>query len=482
MSAGLAHGTFPPATKFDEAIINAVLVFDDKDRPTKDEVVELCVKVLLQYERFSSIFDRGTSSASPCEDLDPNDMVRVVPVSDCSSDEDLLKEMESQACVPLAEAPRGTVLPWWEFVLLENTNKTGKSAVVWRIHHGLGDGISLVKVVQDLFINAKTGQPLSSGASSNPDMSKKFRVKRSVLDWISQSAKALVNVASLPIGRFDDLTVFRGATEGAKHINPKEMFFPAKQAIIPFAPMPLDFVKKLNDAASAEKNKKVTVNDMLFTVVSQAMHDYLKEENDHALEAKGEKLGCRTLLPLALPRPMTDDKAESIRNLWCFISCDLSVGSSDVLDRLWKIHESLADLKKGLVPIVSSLLSRLVVKLPRVISRDQALQLFARHSMVLSNVPGPAEPVSFANHEIQSVHMVHMNIIPQLSFLSYRGTIFGSAIVGVKGDSEDEMMKRRRDRFPLHVSNALVSIAEKLHVTQVPQSLLDHAKRLSESL
>jgi len=139
MSAGLAHGTFPPATKFDEAIINAVLVFDDKDRPTKDEVVELCVKVLLQYERFSSIFDRGTSSASPCEDLDPNDMVRVVPVSDCSSDEDLLKEMESQACVPLAEAPRGTVLPWWEFVLLENTNKTGKSAVVWRIHHGLGE-------------------------------------------------------------------------------------------------------------------------------------------------------------------------------------------------------------------------------------------------------------------------------------------------------------------------------------------------------
>ena len=151
MSESMAHGSFPPKSKFDEAIINAVLVFDDDDRPSVDEIVERCVKVLLQYERFSSVFDREYGSASCCDELDPYDLVRVVPVSDCSSDEDLLKEMEGQACVPLAQAPRGTLLPWWEFVLLENTNTNtntntnnstkengGKSAVIWRIHHSLG--------------------------------------------------------------------------------------------------------------------------------------------------------------------------------------------------------------------------------------------------------------------------------------------------------------------------------------------------------
>jgi hypothetical protein len=143
MSESLAHGTFPPKTKFDEAIINTLLIFDDNDRPSVDEIVDRCVKLLLQYERFSSVFDRKSSSASSCgDDLDPYDLVRVVSVSDCSSDEDLLKEMEDQACVPLAQAPRGELLPWWEFVILENTNKTkvegGKSTVVWRIHHSLG--------------------------------------------------------------------------------------------------------------------------------------------------------------------------------------------------------------------------------------------------------------------------------------------------------------------------------------------------------
>lgn len=143
MSDSLAQGTFPPESKFDEAIINVVMVVDDNDRPSVDEVVDRCVKLLLQYERFSSIYDRKTSSVLRCGDkLDPYDLVRDIPVSDCSSDNDLLKVMEDQACVPLAEAPRGTLLPWWEFVMLTNTNSTkkkdGKSAVVWRIHHSLG--------------------------------------------------------------------------------------------------------------------------------------------------------------------------------------------------------------------------------------------------------------------------------------------------------------------------------------------------------
>lgn len=143
MSDNMAQGTFPPKAKFDEAIINVVMLFDDSDRPTVDEIVDRCVKLLLQYERFSSIYNRKTSTASYCGDtLDPYDLVREIPVSDCSLDSDLLKVMEGQACVPLAQAPRGTMLPWWEFVLLANTNSTerkgGKSAIIWRIHHSLG--------------------------------------------------------------------------------------------------------------------------------------------------------------------------------------------------------------------------------------------------------------------------------------------------------------------------------------------------------
>lgn len=490
MSESMAHGTFPPESGFDEAIINAVLVFDDNDRPSVDEIVEHCVKKFLRYDRFSSIFDRRSSTVTPCGDaLDPHDLVRVVPVSQCASVEALLEVMEGQAFIPLAESPRGEILPWWEFVFLENTstNKGGKSAVVWRIHHSLGDGLSLVQMVQDVFVNAKTGQPLSNGVNdSHPNASKKFRVHRSPMQWIAQTLSALLTVVPLPMGKFDDLTMIRGdeTTDRAKTINPKELIFPAKQAIIPFTPIPLGFVKQLKTAASSRDGnaRRVTVNDILFTIMSHAMHTFLKEENDPSLESKGEELVCRTLLPMALPRPTAKEKAGALRNLWCFISCDLSVGTSNVLDRLWKINDNLTTLKKGLVPMVSAFLSSIVMKwLPRVIGRDQVIQLFSRHSMVLSNVPGPPEPVSFANHEVQAVHMIHMNIIPQLSFLSYRDIIFCNAIVGIEGNGRDEdtLSKRRRKRLPIHLNNALVVLAKELQVTSIPESIAEDAKQLT---
>lgn len=358
------------------------------------------------------------------------------------------------------------------------------SSRCFHLNNITGDGISLVKVVQEMFTNAKTGLPLSSDTSAgNPNLSKKFQIRRSPLQWVSQSITAVANIVPLPIGSFDDLTSFRRGGKGKELINPNTMTFPAKQAIIYFVPTALDFVKRLKTAASSADNgnKKVTVNDVLFTVISQAIHDFLKEEDDPILELKKEQLRCRTLLPIALPRPNTEDKSKAMKNVWCFISCDLSIGVNNVLERLWVIHENLADLKRGLVPIVSSLLSTLVMKLPRLISRDQTLNLFARHSMVLSNVPGPPEPVSFANHEIRSVHMIHMNIIPQLSFLSYRGTIFSNAIIGIEGDEEDAMTRRRRERLPLHVSNAFVMLASELKVPDVPENILDHASRLSIS-
>ena len=79
--------------------------------------------------------------------------------------------------------------------------------------------------------------------------------------------------------------------------------------------------------------------------------------------------------------------------------------------------------------------------------------------MVLSNVPGPSALVSFANHEVKSVQLIHVNLIPQLTFLSYRGTIFGYAIVGIDDDDENNVV------VPLHVSNALILFASNLEVT-----------------
>ena len=94
--------------------------------------------------------------------------------------------------------------------------------------------------------------------------------------------------------------------------------------------------------------------------------------------------------------------------------------------------------------------------------------------MVLQNVPGPAEPVSFADHEIHAVHMIHTNIIPQLTFLSYRGTIFGNAIVGITTDNTNSNNDETTSRMVPSSHEQCFNIgllASKLKVPDVPEGV-----------
>ena len=72
--------------------------------------------------------------------------------------------------------------------------------------------------------------------------------------------------------------------------------------------------------------------------------------------------------------------------------------------------------------------------------------------------------------------MIHLNLIPQLGLLSYRGTVFGNICVAVD-DGSGAMP--HRERLPFFVSNALVLMASKLGVSNVPESVVEHSKKLN---
>lgn len=61
--------------------------------------------------------------------------------------------------------------------------------------------------------------------------------------------------------------------------------------------------------------------------------------------------------------------------------------------------------------------------LPKFQQQQTALDTFARHSMVFSNVPGPAHPVFLCGKEIKGAQMLFPNLICQVGILSYNGTV-----------------------------------------------------------
>mmetsp|Transcript_55459 Transcript_55459/g.134658 ORF Transcript_55459/g.134658 Transcript_55459/m.134658 type:complete len:588 (-) Transcript_55459:79-1842(-) len=505
-SRAMGLGSFPRKVEFHEPIINAVLVFDTAKLPTMEDILKSVEELTTKYDRFGKVYDPiKDQTIGTQKDFDISDLVRVVEFDsstmaagknhDDNADTVLMKVMEDHALDPLSRDPRGKLLPWWEFLILKDTappsqglmpwsksDNKSKSAVVWRVHHAIGDGISLINVVQDIFVDT-SGHKLSGLLPKN--LSHKLNKKRSAIDWVTDFISSTVTGLGVPTSKFDDNTLFYSRPK-----SPSQMLYPTQFGIYSFEPVSLHFVKHLKKAACTKLTKSdsktetvVTINDILFSVTSQAIHDYLQSNHDPVLAnhvaSNKEDFQFRALLPVAIPRPAG---THPLRNLWCFVSVDLSVGVNGILQRLASIHETMSGLKNSLVPAVMMGLQTYVLPLfPLWFNRDQVVQIFSRHSVVASNVPGPPIQCVFANQPVQAVHMVHCNLIPQLSFLSYHGMVYGNFTMGVndEGEGSDKHGQRKRDELlPMYISRAFVDLANELDESdEIPPTILDHASR-----
>jgi len=147
------------------------------------------------------------------------------------------------------------------------------------------------------------------------------------------------------------------------------------------------------------------------------------------------------------------------------VSADLDVGQEDTVGRLLHAQKNLGAIKNSpLVPIQMTIQDSLIPLLPHSLSRQTVFDILSRHSLVFTNVPGPANPVAFAGKEVTELQMFYANLITQVSFMSYRGTVFGNFCIDGEAIPDCQSLSR------LYV-NSIVKLAERLGV-EVPASVL----------
>ena len=158
---------------------------------------------ILQYERCSSI-PIGTDGANDWQckyvNAEPSQMIRTIQVS---SDEELHEAIEEG----MSTTCRRENLPWWEFVRIENSN--GDSVVMIRVDHWIGDGLSLVTLMEQILTLADGVTPIPPIIPES--MSNKFKRKLGLVTKISMFFKAIyffIVVLALPTGKYDDDTHF----------------------------------------------------------------------------------------------------------------------------------------------------------------------------------------------------------------------------------------------------------------------------------
>jgi len=330
----------------------------------------------------------------------------------------------------LASRPLDPQRPWWQFHLVENLE--GGSALIARIHHCYADGIALVRVVMSMTDAAPNGPPAmpfhppKRGAARRADdplaellqpISGVMKIVRKVGATLIEKGAAIwedpvkavalaeqggaltAEVAKLALMPQDSPTRFKGKPGIAKEVAWA-------------APLSLDDVKTVAKALGA------SVNDVLLSCVAGALAGYLRDKGDSV-----DGVMTRALVPVNL-RPM--EKAYKLGNRFGLVFLDLPIGVENPIARLYAVRGNMSALKGSYQPVLALGILAAMGSGPKAL-QETLLALLARNATaVMTNVPGPQQPLYLAGGKIDSL----MFWVPQsgdigmgISIISYNGNV-----------------------------------------------------------
>ena len=470
-SLGLALGTFPVETNVPEAIINTACYFRNNDLPSIDAIVSEIVQPLLdKYERMSMVLDVKTGYYQPATaPYKPKDLIRTIEIN-CPDENILHKTIFEHHNDSLIQ--HGTTRPWWEILVVGNKG-IGPSALVIRVHHTLADGLSLVHAFSPLLKKKEVGSNMSSSKTpSKPRSTGNDRRKQSFssvsapLHRLYSLLEATIHVLILGATKYDHDTIFSKCNHG-------KMKYSGKRDYVILPTIPLFFIKQLKTAANC------TVNTIIMTAISQAIHDYCVSQNDPILvQSNGDnraatEIRCRALLPVGFPRTTTElsNPQTALSNKWCMVSCEMHIGYYEsILNRLQTIHNSMSKVKESSRPIMQLCIQNGIAPLlPQTIARQAVMDVFSRHSCVLTNVPGHNDICELAGKEVIGVQLFFCNLLTQIDVISYAGNIFGNIVY-------DPVALVNFGNFGILYAKALVKIAEEYKIEPPRDVLLSISK------
>jgi diacylglycerol O-acyltransferase / wax synthase len=375
-------------------------------------------------------------------------------------------KVELEALVSgLVSTPLDHRRPLWQFHLVERYD--GGSAVVMRIHHCYADGIALIQVMLSMTDADRAGKvagpvpPPPTKREVDPDDplamliepmagTLKFAMKagatlieKGVAIWhdpakavalAGQGSALTAEIAKLAFMGEDSRTPFKGKPGIAKRVAWADR-------------LPLPEVKAIGRALEC------SVNDVLLSSVAGALRSYL--------ERRGEDVAgvtVRALVPVNLRPP---EKAWKLGNRFGLVFLDLPLGIENPVERLYAVRANMQQLKGSYQPMLALGILAAMGAGPKLL-QEQLLAALARNATaVMTNVPGPQQPLYLAGARIDSL----MFWVPQsgdigmgVSILSYDNAVQFGLLTDRKlcGDP-DRVIERFAPEFEKLVLATLLS-------------------------
>ena len=343
-----------------------------------------------------------------------------------SSEKELRAKMDALILTPL-DASR----PLWDVTvvtLAPNATWTDSPAgpgrkppmVCVRLSHTIGDGISLVNVLNEACVS-EDGSPVRTvnfTRRPNPkvwDWSTLYNPINiltqlaNLLWYILKCIYAVLRALVTPFGPHDTKTAFCDTKS--------KVVYSGKRTMVTCPSF------KLADIREIKTQMGCTVNDVVCACLAGALHKYQVHRGDPTADRRPL---VRAAVPYAFPRK---NPAE-LTNSWTFVSLPFYLGPMDIKDRLAKTKRRCDDMKRSPEAHVIAGINTVAGKLLGAKFQSQTIYDFmSRHSMVFTNVPGPTAPVVLFGQKVNDFLFGMGNLVNQVSVISYDGTMTLSLVV-----------------------------------------------------
>ncbi|CAN0332813.1 unnamed protein product, partial [Phaeothamnion confervicola] len=193
----------------------------------------------------------------------------------------------------------------------------GGGAVMLRVHHTIGDGMSLVGVGLKALrgLDGRSLDADSLGARRGGGGASRGGKRPSLLTLLGKLLRSFVEVLWLPVSAFDRPTPFRRPPEAAGGD-----VFSGSRRTVAVPTVSLNLVKAIKNKAHA------TVNDVMVSLIGGAVRRYVADGSAGRGTDGSTKLRARALIPVALPRAAPwGDYDEGLQNKWVFCSIPMSM-------------------------------------------------------------------------------------------------------------------------------------------------------------
>jgi len=322
----------------------------------------------------------------------------------------------------LASEPLDPNHPLWTVHIIEDYD--GGAALVFRCHHAIADGMALMGVTMSLvdgpaqkgrrqepakeeegWLRTLTG-PIVSAISAGTQASTltlgaALDLARDPLraaGYLRDGAGVAGELGYLLLMKSDSATRFKGKPNGSKRVAWCE---------------PL----KLPEVQAVSRALGCSINDILLSCVAGAMRRYLADKGDST-----ERLEIRALVPKDLREPGDSE----LGNRFGLLAVELPVGVEHPIERLTTVRQRMLALKASYEPVTTFGLLAALGYAPKMAQEPLLDLLASRATAVITNVPGPTEPLTVAGSRLKQ----WLSWVPQsgdvgmgVSIFSYAGQV-----------------------------------------------------------